>query len=138
MKNHDFTQKYHILFPILGGVRRVLFSGRVIKKIPRTNKHIVHTYTLKCAVYQHVTIFITPKLWNYYYLWDSNFCVCGVGGGGGGVVIVCNQCLSLLELCELESRSWRRGVLDTTLCEKLLVTFGRLVVFSGYSRFLHQ
>jgi hypothetical protein len=36
--------------------------------------------------------------------------------------------------CEFEPRSWR-GVLDTTLCDKVLVTCGRAVVFSG---FLHQ
>jgi hypothetical protein len=31
---------------------------------------------------------------------------------------ICNQCLSPLKLCELESRSWR-GVLDTTSCGKV-------------------
>jgi hypothetical protein len=31
----------------------------------------------------------------------------------------------------------RRGVLDTTLCDKVSVTFGRSVVFSGYSGFLN-
>jgi hypothetical protein len=40
--------------------------------------------------------------------------------------------------CELEYHS-RRGVLDTTLCDKnLSVTCGRSMVFSGYSGILHQ
>ena len=37
--------------------------------------------------------------------------------------------------CKLESCSWP-GVLDTTLCDKvLLVTCGRLVIFTRYSGF---
>jgi len=40
--------------------------------------------------------------------------------------------------CEFESHSWR-GVLHTTLCDKvLLMTCDRSVAFFGYSGFLHE
>jgi len=39
--------------------------------------------------------------------------------------------------CEFEPRSWQ-GVLDTTLFDKVYLTCGRSVVFSGYFGFLHQ
>ena len=40
--------------------------------------------------------------------------------------------------CEFELRSWW-GVLDTTLCDRFFsVTCDKSVVFSGYSRLLHQ
>jgi hypothetical protein len=48
---------------------------------------------------------------------------------------ICNQCLSQLTL--RVGILLRRGMLDTTLCDKIFVTCGRSV-FSGYSDFLHQ
>ena len=38
---------------------------------------------------------------------------------------------------EFESRSWR-GVLDTTLCDKICHLLDRSAVFYGYSGFLRQ
>ena len=50
---------------------------------------------------------------------------------------LCNRCLSPLKL--RVRTPFRRGVHDTTLCDKVChVTCERSVVFSGYSYFLHQ
>jgi hypothetical protein len=50
---------------------------------------------------------------------------------------LCNRCLSPLKL--RVRTPFRRGVHDTTLCDKVChVTCKRSVVFSGYSYFLHQ
>ena len=49
---------------------------------------------------------------------------------------LCNKCISPLRL-----RVWiplRQGVLNTTLCDQVCLTCGRLVVFSRYSGFLHH
>jgi len=59
------------------------------------------------------------------------------------VLIVCFKTTYVISVyhhlrCEFESSSWR-GVLDTTLCDKVYsLTCGRSVVFSGYSGFPHK
>jgi len=50
---------------------------------------------------------------------------------------LCNQCLSPLKLWVRIPHLWR-GILDTTLCDKLFSDLRRSMVFSGYSGFLHQ
>jgi hypothetical protein len=55
-----------------------------------------------------------------------------------GFTTTCAISAYQLYSCEFEPRSWR-GVLDTTLCDKVChVTCDRTVVFSRYCGFLRQ
>jgi len=81
------------------------------------------TNYLNCFIYYEQLIFVEGPSWSWSYgSWVYNY--------------ICIQCLSPLTL-------WvrillKRGVLDTTLCDKVCLTNGRSVVFSCYSGFLHQ
>jgi hypothetical protein len=107
-----------------------------------------YTYTWYKLFY--ITLFVELKSLHMFSLlinlcqsiiWKFGWGVRGRGCGRDRMVVGFSTTYAIPCLSPLTLRvriPLRRGVLDTTLYDKLVSDFRRSVVFSGYSGFLHQ
>ena len=128
----NFNMHYiiFIIFFIPKGTRR---QNILIHVFPQ---FCVHTGTLNYSglvsinsKYQNIKDFVHSICKNKELLWSGWY-------DSWIYDYLCNKCISPLGL-----RVWiplRQGVLNTTLCDQVCLTCGRLVVFSRYSGFLHH